>query len=227
MVHFPGLTRTRLWIQRAVTRVHLDGFPHSEIPGSKPACGSPRLIAASHVLLRLLAPRHPPYALSSLTIKLTEHARFILCLKVRNRSPEGEPKVLQPSLTYLKANALGEFALPLALLEQNLRIIARANLRSRMQWPASFSCQRAVSRIISLGTLRSRRSRQHRKTDVAENKKPGVKRRASPSAESQEGFARSSTAFYPVLVFNLTSPLQGRLPARRGHRAQTRSSDIR
>jgi hypothetical protein len=30
--------------------------------------GSPKLFAASHALLRLLAPRHPPYALSSLTI---------------------------------------------------------------------------------------------------------------------------------------------------------------
>src|SRR5436309_12794902 len=43
------------------------GFPHSDIPGSKPACGSPRLIAAYHVLRRLLVPRHPPCALSSLT----------------------------------------------------------------------------------------------------------------------------------------------------------------
>ena len=72
MVHFPGLAHTRLCIQRAVARVHLAGFPHSEILGSKPACGSPRLIAACHVLLRLLAPRHPLYALSSLIIKLTQ-----------------------------------------------------------------------------------------------------------------------------------------------------------
>ncbi len=72
MVHFPGLTRARLWIQRAVCRVYRHGFPHSEIPGSKPACGSPRLIGACPVLRRLLAPRHPPHALSSLTIKLTE-----------------------------------------------------------------------------------------------------------------------------------------------------------
>src|SRR6266850_4710614 len=43
------------------------GFPHSDIPGSKPVCGSPRLIAAYHVLHRLLVPRHPPCALSSLT----------------------------------------------------------------------------------------------------------------------------------------------------------------
>ena len=43
-----------------------DGFPHSEIHGSKPVCGSPWLIAAYHVLHRLLAPRHSPLALSSL-----------------------------------------------------------------------------------------------------------------------------------------------------------------
>jgi hypothetical protein len=73
MVHFPGFARTRLCIQRAVSRFYRDGFPHSEISGSKPACGSPKLIAACHVLHRLLAPRHPPYALSSLTIKLTPH----------------------------------------------------------------------------------------------------------------------------------------------------------
>ena len=49
------------------------GFPHSGILGSKPACGSPRLIAASHALHRFLAPRHPPFALSSLTTNYGEH----------------------------------------------------------------------------------------------------------------------------------------------------------
>ena len=73
MVHFPALAHTGLCIQPAVAGVHPAGFPHSEIPGSKPACGSPRLIAACHVLHRLLAPRHPPYALSSLIIKLTQY----------------------------------------------------------------------------------------------------------------------------------------------------------
>jgi hypothetical protein len=42
------------------------GFPHSEIPGSKPVRGSPELIAAYHVLHRLSAPRHPPDALLTL-----------------------------------------------------------------------------------------------------------------------------------------------------------------
>jgi hypothetical protein len=46
------------------------GLPHSDIPGSKLVCSSPGLFAACHVLHRLLAPRHSPYTLSSLTIKL-------------------------------------------------------------------------------------------------------------------------------------------------------------
>src|SRR5579884_2780812 len=46
------------------------GFPHSGIPGSRPACGSPRLIAASYALRRLLMPGHSPYTLSSLTMTL-------------------------------------------------------------------------------------------------------------------------------------------------------------
>ena len=48
------------------------GFPHSDIPGSKLVCSSPRLFAAYRVLHRLLAPRHSPYALSSLTIGMQE-----------------------------------------------------------------------------------------------------------------------------------------------------------
>ena len=43
------------------------GFPHSEISGSQDICSSPKLIAACHVLRRLLMPRHSPCALSSLT----------------------------------------------------------------------------------------------------------------------------------------------------------------
>ncbi len=83
MVHVPGFARTHLCIQWAVVRVYRTGFPHSEIPGSSPACGFPRLIAACHVLHRLLLPRHPPCALSSLTIKFTQHTRFTaVCSKL-------------------------------------------------------------------------------------------------------------------------------------------------
>ena len=50
---------------RRTLKVRLSRFPYSEIPGSKPIHGSPRLIAVSHVLHRHLAPRHSPKALSS------------------------------------------------------------------------------------------------------------------------------------------------------------------
>ncbi len=36
------------------------GFPHSDIFGSSPVSGYPKLFAACHVLHRLLAPGHPP-----------------------------------------------------------------------------------------------------------------------------------------------------------------------
>jgi hypothetical protein len=59
------------------------GFPHSDIHGSTPACGSPWLIAANHVLHRLLTPRHPPSALTSLTTNLSAtpqtSVRFVTC----------------------------------------------------------------------------------------------------------------------------------------------------
>jgi hypothetical protein len=62
-----------LWVQGRVTGLHPAGLPHSEIPGSKPVCGSPRLIAACRVLLRPRAPRHPPYALTPLTAPRRRH----------------------------------------------------------------------------------------------------------------------------------------------------------
>jgi hypothetical protein len=70
MVHFPGWALAPLSLQGAVSPVCGEGLPHWEIPGSKPVCGSPGLIAADHVLPRLLMPRHPLSALSSLTIQL-------------------------------------------------------------------------------------------------------------------------------------------------------------
>ena len=45
------------------------GFPIRKSPDQSLFSGSPRLIAAYRVLHRLPLPRHPPYALSSLTIK--------------------------------------------------------------------------------------------------------------------------------------------------------------
>ena len=54
-------------IQCTLTEYCSAGFPHSEISGSTAICASPKLIAACHVLHRLLMPRHSPCALYSLT----------------------------------------------------------------------------------------------------------------------------------------------------------------
>src|SRR5210317_1335212 len=46
----------------------LEGFPIRKSPGLRLFSTSPRLIAGSHVLHRLMVPRHPPYALSNFTV---------------------------------------------------------------------------------------------------------------------------------------------------------------
>ena len=67
----PGWLPPTYGFSRGYIGINRCGLPHSDISGSKPVCGSPKLFAACHVLHRLLAPRHPPYALSSLTTTFT------------------------------------------------------------------------------------------------------------------------------------------------------------
>ena len=80
MFQFPGFASLTLCIQVKDTwscrllipggnnNQHSGGFPHSEIFGSKPIPGSPKLIAGYRVLHRLLLPRHPPNALIALDL---------------------------------------------------------------------------------------------------------------------------------------------------------------
>ena len=68
---------THVWIYSLFL---LYEFPHSDTHGSMDICSSPWLFAAYHVLLRLLVPRHSPYALCSLTFWL--RLNFVLLSKV-------------------------------------------------------------------------------------------------------------------------------------------------
>ena len=71
MVHFPPLAPPFLCIQKGVMghdSHRVSPFGHPRI---KARSSSPGLIAAYDALHRLPAPRHPPYALSSLTIERT------------------------------------------------------------------------------------------------------------------------------------------------------------
>ncbi len=67
MFQFSGFPSYDYFIHHMMTKYCFAGFPHSEICGSMDICSYPQLIAACHVLLRLLMPRHSPCALSSLT----------------------------------------------------------------------------------------------------------------------------------------------------------------
>ena len=67
------------FIHRMLIEYSSIGFPHSEICGSKLICSSPQLIAACHVLHRLLMPRHSPCALISLTSSKLIGSQFELC----------------------------------------------------------------------------------------------------------------------------------------------------
>ena len=76
MFQFPGFPPHTLCIYVWVTSLQLAGFPHSDIKGSMPACGSPLLFAACHVLLRRLVPWHPPCALLRLITSILRLVTF-------------------------------------------------------------------------------------------------------------------------------------------------------
>src|SRR5699024_12430679 len=70
MFHFPTFPPTSLYIQLAVTHTQpkpcMRGFPIRTSWYHRSVINSTRLIADSHVLHRLLFPRHPPCALQNL-----------------------------------------------------------------------------------------------------------------------------------------------------------------
>ena len=70
-------------------------LPHSEMSGSKVVCTYPNLIAAYHVLLRLLEPRHPPFALS-----------FFFYVKLLVLINLGSPRMTSGALTFINPNHL-------------------------------------------------------------------------------------------------------------------------
>ena len=74
MFQFRRFPAYAYFVQRRLTEYCSAGLPHSEIHGSRDICSSPWLIAACHVLRRLLMPRHSPCALISLTS--SEHALY-------------------------------------------------------------------------------------------------------------------------------------------------------
>ena len=84
-------------------------LPHSEISGSTLICSSPKLIAACHVLHRLLMPRHSPCALFSLTCVEENAVFFALVLyqelcRLLNYAGSTEVRLTKLYLPFVREN---------------------------------------------------------------------------------------------------------------------------
>ena len=78
------------------------GLPHSDTRGSSDIGSYPRLFAASHVLLRLAAPRHPPWTLIRLTILFISSLRY----ECKNQMGQIRLELMTPALSERCSNQL-------------------------------------------------------------------------------------------------------------------------
>src|SRR6185436_11361416 len=113
------------------------GFPIRTSPGQRSVGISPEHFAATHVLHRLLAPRHPPHALSSLLTSIFSELETI------DRGPgpcsSQQTRVLR---TYWNFLLLYFFAHPRAL-ERALRCVSYLKLMCFFNFPFVCTFQRS------------------------------------------------------------------------------------
>ena len=102
MVHFPACSPCMLCVHMQVDVIQTSGLPHSDIRGSSDIGSYPRLFAASHVLLRLAAPRHPPWTLIRLTILFISSLRY----KCKNQMGQIRLELMTPALSERCSNQL-------------------------------------------------------------------------------------------------------------------------
>src|ERR1700712_57646 len=102
MFHFPTFPPTALYIQAEVAGHYsgfFRGFPIRRSPDRSSFTSSPGLIAGYNVLHRLLVPRHPPIALSSLLYYKDARVHCeVLNIRAENRPPQ-PPRLTTPART--------------------------------------------------------------------------------------------------------------------------------
>ena len=96
MFQFAGLATIRLWIQRTSIRESRDRNSFVNSPG---------LIADFHALHRLLTPRHPPYALSSLTTRIQNSPSQLTCTSRCVFAPDRPSRSLPTTISILRASS--------------------------------------------------------------------------------------------------------------------------
>lgn len=96
MFHFPAFPPHSLCVQLRVIRHNtVRGFPIRKSWSQRPVIDSTRLIADSHVLLRLPMPRHPPCALKNLTTNMIKNLHELKILQSKEPR-KTHPKVCSP-----------------------------------------------------------------------------------------------------------------------------------
>ena len=104
-------------------RLRMPGYPIRKSPDQSLLGGSPKLIAASHVLHRSLAPRHPPCALSSLTTLSS------------NSYPRHHKALLRiPYYSVVKDHCRGRQRLRVQAAAKSLRHASRTTLCAHLWW---------------------------------------------------------------------------------------------
>src|SRR5690606_27994355 len=111
---------------------------HSEIHGSTLACSSPWLIAANHVLHRLLAPRHPPNALTSLT---TKPCRTKLTLRVTQAFGDRIYSIPNESQRFALANLKFQVRIHRASFYYSIVKLLKPSWRIRDSNPRPLACK--------------------------------------------------------------------------------------
>ena len=161
MFQFRRFPSYAYFVQRRMTGYCPAGLPHSEISGSMDICSSPKLIAACHVLLRLLMPRHSPCALSSLTYRrfhsdLSENSWFSLRImqayKDRNcMSPCILSDAVPHSICFIMLSHDASL-LPYLLchIVQFSRCRTPASLEARSKHSSSLKCFDPVSTLVEI-----------------------------------------------------------------------------
>ena len=117
MFQFPWFPLPVLCVHTGVPPAKVVGFPIRTSTDQNLVSGSPWLIAATHVLRRLLEPRHPPHALSSLltSISLTSTRRLTADLVEHELEIEAQTPALRSGLMQhkqqLELNSCTSYAL--------------------------------------------------------------------------------------------------------------------
>ena len=141
MFQFAGFAATRLWIQRGLIRVSRD---------HRSFVSSPRLFADFHALHRLLMPRHPPCALTSLTTNIQSSLRYPPP-HIAARKPQG-PGMIRGAVTERwtsAADALRTFS-----CRTSDRLREQPVSRSpKMPSTPQPNCQRSTPKLLSAASI--------------------------------------------------------------------------